>query len=184
MKKTKRVTAAKKFADLEDDLASLEVTLRSFQDAHDERGRIIDDLQKKVLNLNESTGGLWKTRDGVLVQVRDMTDSHLRNAREWLKDHGKSPSLNLDAEFGRRLAGEKLGKSLTEASEDREYWKARAVDAEKRAEAHRVSAASLEKKRDEWKATAESESGIRRALEVHLNKAHEKLRQVRTAVEK
>lgn len=70
------------------------------------------DLQRKVALLEESTGGLWKTRSGVLIQVRDMTDAHLRNAREWLKGHGKPKSANLDQEHGRREAAKKVQEHL------------------------------------------------------------------------
>lgn len=54
-----------------------------------------------------STGGLWKTKAGDVVQVRDMDDQHLENAVRFLAEQGKSDP-HLDAERKRRENGKRI----------------------------------------------------------------------------
>lgn len=46
----------------------------------DEARAVEADLRQKLALLEESTGGLWRMQDGTLIQIRQMSDSHLQNA--------------------------------------------------------------------------------------------------------
>lgn len=62
------------------------------------------DTHPMLKKLEESTGGLWRTAKGELLQVRDMSDGHLENAYQFVvgKREGAESALMLKKEIERR----------------------------------------------------------------------------------
>jgi len=54
------------------------------------RVEALTEVKDRLRILEETTGGFWKQQDGTLIQIRQMSDNHLKNALRLLgADHGK-----------------------------------------------------------------------------------------------
>lgn len=62
----------------------------------------ISKLERRLRKLETTTGGYWTTASGYRLQVRDMSDSLLRNARAYLEKDGFAPNEDLEREAARR----------------------------------------------------------------------------------
>jgi len=56
-----------------------------------------------VEKLVETSGGFWKTQDGYILQVRQMSENHLQNSRRYLESRGRPKSADLETEHQRRI---------------------------------------------------------------------------------
>jgi hypothetical protein len=70
--------------------------------------RAVEDVDRRLGRIELSTGGLWKTAQGHLMQVRDMDDKHLDNAIMFLHDTHQNRSPDLDREARRRVEAIKI----------------------------------------------------------------------------
>lgn len=70
--------------------------------------RTVEQVDDRLGKLEQATGGLWRTAQGYVLQIRDMTDEHLDNARAYLKDRGLPPNPNIEAECRRRVEAAKI----------------------------------------------------------------------------
>lgn len=53
------------------------------------------ELREDVTRLEQSTGGMWRTARGDVLQLRHMSDDHLANAIQHLEEERKNPDLDV-----------------------------------------------------------------------------------------
>lgn len=96
-KKTKGASRAEKplpttWTNAQDTLAlvGLQHRVRLLEDAVGQQARTGVKYRAEHDKLMLSTGGLWRTKAGDVLQVRDMDDIHLENAIRSVREQGKS----------------------------------------------------------------------------------------------
>lgn len=99
---------------LRQQIRDLDTTVADLLDGADRTWDSHMKVMRTVELLLSATGGLWPTGRGQLMQIRDMTDAHISNALEYLKENPAPPSFlgakdHLLKEQDRRHYGRKLG---------------------------------------------------------------------------
>lgn len=63
--------------------------------------------QVQLTNHNNASGGFWTTGSGTVLRIRDMSNTHLFQARRWAKENNR-PYDELSAEISRRRRNRRL----------------------------------------------------------------------------
>lgn len=176
---------------LQKEVARLDTAqFRDIQTIADQR-ETLKTQQKLIDGLMEVTGGLWKMQDGTLIAIRQMSDSHLRNALRLLgaKTSNPAQAAMLKEQERRRVDREWAARTdpaptVTDTASGRDIAKLQAEIASLRLELSKLDTFANQRvwdgKLQNWTSVPEQVRRLTRRL-FDLEKANRELRKAAPA---